>query len=201
MVPPQNISTILSSVAAGVPPAVKGGVRRTSLESQRDSVPKPGVGPRRGPTPGRVPAKSSTPPGLRWAGATPVGLVERRDLSRGSSFLATPGFGSQSRWDWKPPMLPPRFMTREPVDFEQGASHEPRVCSGGRPACHRGRDGPSGPPLPPNRTGGFPASGSPVDESSIQPRGFGTRLVHLAQVEAFREINPSSVKKALGYLL
>ena len=27
---------------------------------------------------------------------------------------------------------------------------------------HRGRDGPCGPPLPPNRTGGFPAYGSPV---------------------------------------
>jgi hypothetical protein len=94
-------------------PPLAAGVRRTSGESQRDSVPKPGVGPRSGPTPGSVPATSSTPTGLRRAGATPLGLVERRDLSRGSSFLATPGFGSQSLRDWKPPMLPPRFMVRE----------------------------------------------------------------------------------------
>lgn len=58
-----------------------------------------------------------------------------------------------------------------------------------------------GPPLPPNRTGGFPASGSPVDESPVRPYGIDTGLVHLARVEAFREINPSSVKKALGYRL
>ena len=35
----------------------------------------------------------------------------------------------------------------------------------------RGRDGRCRPPLPPNRTSGFPASGSPVGES---PAGGGT---------------------------
>ena len=33
------------------------------------------------------------------------------------------------------------------------------------PGWYRGRDGRCRPPLPPNRTGGFPASGSPVGES------------------------------------
>ena len=33
------------------------------------------------------------------------------------------------------------------------------------PGWYRGRDGCCRPPLPPNRTGGFPASGSPVGES------------------------------------
>ena len=35
-------------------------------------------------------------------------------------------------------------------------------------AVDRGRDGASAPPLPPNRTGGFPASGSPVDGVSAR---------------------------------
>src|SRR5258705_10997542 len=32
------------------------------------------------------------------------------------------------------------------------------------PSINRGRDGDFAPPLPPNRTGGFPASGSPVSD-------------------------------------
>jgi hypothetical protein len=73
--------------------------RCTSRESQRDSVPKPGVGPRSGPTPGVGFREFTTPAGLRRAGATPLGLVEIPDPTRGSSFLATPGFGSQSLRD------------------------------------------------------------------------------------------------------
>ena len=119
--------------AASHEPHVRTGGRPTYIqESQRDSVPKPRVGPRSGPTLGRVvPAKSSTPTGLRLrrVGATPLGLVETCVLSRGSSFLATPGFGSQSLRDWKPLMLPPRFMVRKQVDFEQAALHEPRLPS------------------------------------------------------------------------
>jgi hypothetical protein len=43
----------------------------------------------------------------------------------------------------------------------------PVVCPtrGFTPGWYRGRDGRCRPPLPPNRTGGFPASGSPVGES------------------------------------
>jgi len=40
-----------------------------------------------------------------------------------------------------------------------------RHTRGFTPGWYRGRDGRCRPPLPPNRTGGFPASGSPVGES------------------------------------
>jgi hypothetical protein len=40
-----------------------------------------------------------------------------------------------------------------------------RHTRGFTPGWYRGRDGCCRPPLPPNRTGGFPASGSPVGES------------------------------------
>ena len=50
-------------------------------------------------------------------------------------------------------------------------------------------------PLPPNRTGGFPASGSPVGECPpVLLQTFHAGLARLARVKAFREINPSSAK-------
>ena len=75
------------------------------------------------------------PIGVAPAVRNPVGVGSNTRPTRGSSFLATPGFGSQSLRDWKPPMLPPRFKVREPVDFEHVATHEP--AQGGPPRAAR----------------------------------------------------------------
>jgi hypothetical protein len=48
------------------------------------------------------------------------------------------------------------------------------------------------PPLPPNRTCGFPAYGSPVDASRLTLQVAG--LARLAVAKAFKEISPSSAK-------
>ncbi len=61
-------------------PASSSSLRVPIRESQRDSVPKPGVRPRRGPTPGGRFRKFTTPTGLRTAGATPLGLAPMHDL-------------------------------------------------------------------------------------------------------------------------
>ena len=69
------------------------------------------------------------PNGVAEGGRNPVGVGSNARLTRGSSCLATPGFGSQSLRDWNLSMLAlvlaPRFMAREQVIFEQGATREP----------------------------------------------------------------------------
>src|SRR5437867_2388634 len=56
------------------------------------------------------------------------------------------------------------------------------------PAVDRGRDGALAPPLPPNRTGGFPASGSPVDGVSARESALFARFPRPPSV---RQSHPS----------
>src|SRR5207249_3499699 len=52
----------------------------------------------------------------------------------------------------------------------------------------RGRDGALAPPLPPNRTGGFPASGSPVDGVSARESAL---FVRFPRPPSVRQSHPS----------
>ena len=58
------------------------------------------------------------------------------------------------------------------------------LCARSLSSAHRGRDGACAPPLPPNRTGGFPASGSPVSGLGLEHGSLvsGLRLRRLARV-------------------
>ncbi len=107
-----------ASVAAGVSPAPP--ENPNGIPSQ-----SPGLDRAAGLPRGARFHEFTTPTGLRRAGATPLGLVEMPDLTRGSSFLATPGFGSQSLWDWNHPMPHPWFMARGHGAFANAASFEP----------------------------------------------------------------------------
>ena len=88
-------------------------------ESQRDSVPKPGVGPRRGPTPGGRFREFTTPSGLRTAGATPLGLAPMHDL---------PGVARASH---------PRALGRNPFGIECHRCSLPGSWSVGRSISNR----------------------------------------------------------------
>jgi hypothetical protein len=106
---------------------------------------------RRSPNPSRNSAKAPPPPSLpARAGPIPRSAVEALIPS------ASPG------------TLPPHRKTGESTRgyaaFLQNAPVV-RHTRGFTPGWYRGRDGRYRPPLPPNRTSGFPASGSPVGES------------------------------------
>ncbi len=55
-------------------PSVAAGVPCLPRESHRESVPKPGVGPRRGPTLGASLRESHNPTGVAAGGHNPVGV-------------------------------------------------------------------------------------------------------------------------------
>src|SRR5678815_2669170 len=75
------------------------------LESQRDSATKPRVA--RNELPWGNGPKDKNPNGVsalmnvHRGVATPLGLWFCAPLTQGSSFLATLGFETQSRWDWQ----------------------------------------------------------------------------------------------------
>ena len=85
----------------------------------------------------------------------------------------------QRRYAIQPGLTP--FPARPPSEWGQAREIGHRPCAIALPSTngahnHRGRDGGLPPPLPPNRTGGFPASGSPVSDSSAEIGSLGHGL-------------------------